>query len=176
MPDKQTTAHGQSKAEAEGHKGQTTDNNIDPARKHINPQVLSQDEFARNTLTYGMPVPTGCTSTWDRRLTKETEMFHQRVAKEYSLTPTSDAHHSKTSINNYLAGQMTGTGESAAPAEGRQRGIDVQEPAHHFAFHDPTVKDRVHGAVNVAAGTLRMDQDIATRGKAEFKGQTEDGH
>lgn len=179
--------------EAEGRQGQTVPNNVDPGRNKVNPQVISQDDFVRNSLTYGMRVPTGKTSTWDRRLTGETEEFHAAVLAKYGSTVSDhkDSHRRETlkragtgyeqplptSVNNYLMGQQAETGEGEARYDlGRQRGKDTQEPAHHFNFHAPNLHDRVHGAINIAAGKVRMDQDISTRGKAEFHGETGDGH
>lgn len=175
-----------------GKHNQTSENNVDPGRNLVNPQVLSEDEFIRNSLTYGMPIPTGKTSTWDRRLVPETEKFHQELLKKHkgiikehledhkARTKEREAVYGQplpTSVNNYLVGHMMGTGEGESRFDlGRQRGRDVEEPAHHFSFHNPTAHDRLHGAANIVAGKIRMDQDISTRGKAEFQGKTDDGH
>lgn len=178
--------------EEQGKDGQTTENNVDPARNKVNPQVISSDDFIINSLSYGMSIPTGRTSTWDRRLTPETAKFHKTVLEKNRnvMTDHIDSHRRQieqreavygqplsTSINNYLAGELAGTVEGQSrPDLGRQRGRDTMEPSHHTKFHEPTVHDRLHGAANIVAGKLRADQDISTRGKAEFHGQTEDGH
>lgn len=190
----QQQQHQHHDTKAEGRDGETLDNNVDPARNPVNPQVISQSDFLRNSLTYGMNIPTGRTSTWDRPLSRETDQFHAALMKtgHKETLERHIAHHRAaiearkgdystpdhaTSINNFLAGEVSGLGEGASVhAEGRQRGADTQEPAHHFDFHEPTVHDRVHGAANIVAGKVRMDQDIATRGRAEFGGETIDGH
>ena len=160
--------------EKEGREGQTEENNVDPARNQVNPQVLSREDYLRNSMLYGMKIPTGATSTWDREITAETNAFLQRLPTDYEAR--SVEHHGMTSINNFLAGEVAGTGEGPAYEAGRQRGMDAQEPAHHFDFHEPTTHDRLHGAANIVAGKIRMDQDIETRGQAEYHGQTGDGH
>lgn len=178
--------------EKQGKDGQTLDNNVDPGRNKVNPQVISSDDFIINSLSYGMRVPTGRTSTWDRRLTPETETFHRKVLEKHRgvIKDHLETHRRgmeqraqvygqplSTSINNYLVGEQIGTVEGQArPDQGRQRGRDTMEPSHHDRFHNPTVHDRLHGAANIVAGKLRADQDISTRGQAEFHGQTEDGH
>lgn len=139
-----------------------------------------------------MPIPTGKTSTWDRHLSTQNQTFHETLIESHAdiIVNHVDAHRQAsearakdysrplpTSINNFLVGEHLGTGEGQNTAElGKQRGRDVEEPAHHFSFHTPTVHDRLHGGANMVAGKLRMDQDISTRGKAEFHGQTDDGH
>lgn len=185
------------------HQLETLPNNVDPARHRVNPQILSHDAFTLNSLCYGMRVPTGATSTWDRRVTPETAAFHARVLAEPQTkhaSPTRGAlgrgdgeegstrdneevgrarydGRGQTSVNNYLLGEFAGTGEGQRQVKlGRQRGRDVEEPAHHFDNHTPTVRDRLHGGLNIVAGKIRMDQDISTRARAEFRGQTIDGH
>lgn len=172
--------------------GQTLDNNVDPARNKVNPQVISSDDFIVNSLSYGMAVPTGRTSTWDRRLTPETEQFHKKILESHRsiISDHIDAHRRgieqrsqvyglslSTSINNYLVGEHVGSVEGQPrPDQGRQRGRDTEEPSHHFGLHEPTIHDRLHGAANIVAGKIRADQDIPTRGRTEFHGQTGDGH
>lgn len=179
----------ESHLESLGRRAETTDNNVDPGRVGVNAQVISTDAFLTNSLAYGMGCPTGQTSAWDRRLTGELVALHTRLRETYPTRLEDHAgRHAEswgqgvgttdcTSVNNFLMGRFVGTGEGERRVDlGRQRGRDTQEPAHHFQFHTPTVRDRVHGAANLVAGKVRMDQDISTRGEAEFHGQTEDGH
>jgi hypothetical protein len=201
--------------EAQGRDGQTIKNNLDPARNSINPQLLTESEFLANSLCYGLRVPTGATSTWDRGTGPDARAFQKALlarygerAREFAIANqerqrtqfgqladvvgTGDPGALDTmigSVNNELSarGVQSGSEESKTKDtsgnnadgshrydEGRQRGQNPTEPAHHFAAHEPNTWDRVHGGLKVAAGAVRMDQDIKTQGKAEFNGETRD--
>ncbi|BFZ57984.1 hypothetical protein PYCC9005_005042 [Savitreella phatthalungensis] len=67
----------------EGHDGETIPNNLDPARKPVNRQLQSREAFLLNSLLYGLEVPTGRTSTWDRRTKREHEVFLAWILREY---------------------------------------------------------------------------------------------
>ncbi|ORY84343.1 hypothetical protein BCR37DRAFT_264284 [Protomyces lactucae-debilis] len=214
--DNNTNKQHEDLVEKQGRNGQTVQNNLDPARNDINPQLLTESEFLANSLCYGMRVPTGTASTWDRRLPepakefqkallarygnaardfaianrkKQHEQFGQELADAVGTGQSDAVEGAMRSVNNEFSdrglkaggdnGKTKDTSGSNADGshrfeEGRQRGQNPTEPAHHFATHEPTTWDRIHGGVKVAAGTVRMDQDIKTQGKAEFNGETRD--
>lgn len=151
----------------------------DPSHQQVNPNVVEDHLFKRNSQNYGMGIASGGASTWDAVRDPEA---HETDDLDPVLSKDSSNHRTyhgviagTTSINNVLGNEANNlTGNS--PQLGKSRSSNPTDPASRTAHHDPSTKERFVGKFKVMFGKASGNQDVVSSGEALRDGKMERGN
>lgn len=165
----------------------------DDANRRTQPQQYANDDYNRQDSSHAAPHAKPSDADTRRAAQSTTEHGGDPSRRKQELATFDTAGPGgrdvqKAMQSNATSGDKEGKGDSGQATEtgyldradmprpdlGKPRGADPEEPAHRYETHDPTPSDRIKGAKDTIQGKIRMDQDIVSRGKAEFHGQTSD--
>jgi hypothetical protein len=152
----------------------------DPAHQQVNPNTVDDHLFKSNSHSYGQGVASGGSSTWDaietpKPKTDQPKQSEKHNDKDY---PEHRAYHGiiagTASINNILGSEVNRL-PSNSPEEGKPRGKDPTEAAHHVDHHDPSTKEKIMGTLKAKFGKMVGNEDLRSEGDALRKGNVEKG-